>query len=307
MQVFAPLLPIFLLVATGAALFKSGFLSPESRRGLERFVYWVALPCLLVVKLAEAPAIGGDALRMGGAVGAGTLGAALLAWAVAAFRGMPGPTAGTFVQAGCRGNLAFTALPVVALASNHDPETNAKAALILGPLVVLFNVISVIALVAPHQRVDFRLPARLAKSIVTNPLIVACALGWAWPNLVGPLPGVAHETLTLLGRTAAPLALLCLGGALVAYRLGSQTRRAAASAVVKLVAAPALAGATAHLLGLRGDDLRTVLVFAAAPTAVASYVLTTQLKGDAPLAAATIALSTALSALSLAAALWITA
>ena len=45
------------------------------------------------------------------------------------------------------------------------------------------------------------------------------------------------------------------------------------------------------------------MVFAACPTAVASYVLTTQLKGDAGLAAATIVLSTLLSLASLAAVL----
>ena len=307
MQVLEPLLPIFLLIAAGVALFKSGFQTQDFRRGLERFVYWIALPALLLVKLAEAPAIGGDALRMFLAVGIATCAAALAAFAFARLRGMPGPVAGTFVQAGCRGNIAFTGLPVVALASNYDAEINAKAALVLGPLVVLFNILSVVALVLPHQKPDLRLPLRLLKSVATNPLIVACIIGLAWSNLVGPLPSVVHETFSLVGRTAAPLALICLGGAMVAYRLGSQTKRASASAVIKLALTPAVAWLVAQPLGIEGSDLRTVLIFAAAPTAVASYVLTTQLKGDGPLAAATIVLSTALSIFSLAAALYLTA
>ncbi|MEM7576429.1 MAG: AEC family transporter [Planctomycetota bacterium] len=307
MHVLAPLLPIFLLIATGAALFKSGFLSHDFRRGLERFVYWIALPALLVVKLAEAPAIGDDALKMFAALAIATTLAAGIAWAYAALLRMPGPTAGTFVQAGSRGNLAFTGLPVVALAADYDPAISAKAALVLGPLVVLYNLIAVVALVAPHQRLDLRLPIRLTRSIVTNPLILACVVGLVWNQLLGPIPAALGETLGLLGQTAAPLALLCLGGAMVAYRLGSQTKPAAASAVIKLAVVPLLAGLLGTALGLTDDDLRTVLIFAAAPTAVASYVLTTQLKGDAPLAAATIVLSTALSLLSFAAALWWTA
>ncbi len=302
-----PMLPIFLLIALGATLAGSGFCDHGFRRQLERFVYWIALPCMLIVKLAEAPAVGADAIPMAAALGIATVATTLIATAAVCLCRTKPNTAGTFIQSSMRGNLAFTGLPIIALASHGDPATNAKAALVMGPMVVLFNALAVTALIAPQHKLTAALPLRVARSAITNPLILACIAGLILARTADPLTGPVGQTLQLLGQTAGPLALLVLGMAMLAYPVKNSLKPALASTAFKLILTPLIAAAAALWLGVQGSDLRTVLVFAAAPTAVASYVLTTQLKGDVELAAACIVVSTLLSTLALAAVLALTA
>lgn len=307
-------MPILLLVLTGAVLVGTGFIGHDFRRGMERFLYWVALPCLLVVELGRAPSVAGEALPMVVAVIAGTLAATAVAIAVALVGRWPGAVSGSFVQAAVRGNIAFVGLPVVVLASHGDETIRAKAALVLAPLVVAFNLIAVPALIVPQHKLSWSLPVRVLRSVVTNPLIIACGVGMLLPLTPGGVVAWVPRTvidsvgrsLALLGGTAAPLALVCLGGAVLAYRVGPYLGKALAASTVKLVVTPGVALLVGWALGLTADDLRTVLVFAATPTAVASYVLTSQLKGDVGLSAASIVVSTVLSFASLAAVLVLT-
>lgn len=304
MQIIDSLLPLALLVALGAALLKLRFFDAAFRKGLDRLVYWVALPALIVRVLAEAPptevlgSAGAMALTLGGA----TLTMAGLAWGIAKLIRRPDTEAGVFTQAAFRGNLAFVGLPVIALAVGSGDQGQAllaKAALVFAPTVVLFNVLGVVVLIGAQHRLDSSLPVKMLKSLLMNPLLIACVAGLVIWHFGIDLPGVALTTLDLVGKPAAPLALISLGGALVIYPVGKCFGTAALAAVLKSVGTPIVAWLIAGGLGLTPDDRLVVLIFAACPTAVASYVLATQLKGDPALAAATIVLSTLLSAVSL--------
>ncbi len=150
---------------------------------------------------------------------------------------------------------------------------------------------------------DRRAPGRLGVALVTNPLLLASALGILLALGGVRPPGAVLRTLDLLGDTAAPLALLSLGGALVAYPIRRQVPLSLAASAIKLAVLPALVLGLAITLGLPRDQRTILLVFAATPTAVSSYVLAVKLGGDPALAASTITLSTVLSVISLAAVL----
>jgi predicted permease len=72
---------------------------------------------------------------------------------------------------------------------------------------------------------------------------------------------------------------------------------------MKNAASLGLGLAIAHFLGLEGHSRLILLILAATPTAVATYVLVDQMDGDRNLAASAIAISTVVSVLSLSAAL----
>jgi len=298
-EVFNALLPLALLVALGAALLRLGFFDDAFRKRLDRFVYWVSLPALLVWVLSEAPDGGGSAWAMIGAMCGATLGLAAAGGAAAWALRLPPASKGVFTQAAFRGNLAFVGLPVITLASGSDTHVLAKAALVLAPTVVLFNVLGVLVLVAAQHRLSADLPLRMLKSLTTNPLLLACVAGLALWHFELRLPRAAATTLELLGKPAAPLALVSLGGALVTHPMGRHFGAAAYCAVLKCFGTPALAWLIAGWLGLPATDRQVVLILAATPTAVASYVLATQLKGDEGMAATTIVFSTLLSAVAL--------
>jgi predicted permease len=310
-EIVNSLLPLALLVAAGAALIGSGRLSQEFRLGLDWFVYWIALPALIVGALLpqEASGSGGvadGALKMIGVTCGGTVATAVVAAVVVKLLRRPRTEVGVFVQAAFRGNLAFVGLPVISLSVGGDAATLTRAALVFAPVVVLYNVLGVVGLVASQHRIDRALPMKLTRSLVTNPLLLACGLGLLLWGVGTSPPRFAVTTLDLLGRTAGPLALISLGGALVTYPVGRHAGTATAAAVLKCFASPALTGGMAWLVGLPAVDLPIVLVFAACPTAVASYVLATQLKGDPALASASIVISTLLTGVSLAGVLALT-
>ncbi len=301
-QVVNALLPIVLLVAAGAALFLTGFADHGFRNGLDRLVYWVALPALIVASMVDAPALGGS-LRMIALFCVATVLVMALSLAVAKALRLSPPSVGVFSQAAFRGNLAFVGLPVLQLATRNDAAVLSRAVLVFAPTVLLYNVLAVAGLTLARHRLDRRAPGRLILALVTNPLLLASALGIALAvsNLHPPAP--VQHTLELLGDTAAPLALLSLGGALTAYPIRRHVPLSLAASTLKLAALPAVVLGLATVFHLPRDERIILLVFAATPTAVSSYVLAVKLGGDPALAAGTITLSTVLSVLSLGAAL----
>lgn len=307
-QIIASLLPIVLLVLTGAALFRLRFADDAFRKGLDRLVYYVALPALIVERLLAAPSVADVELMIGIFAVASVL-AMVVGYAVAFALRLRGAAIGVFVQAGFRGNLAFVGLPVIVLASGDDQSTVAMGVLVFVPAMVLYNVQSVAVLLLAQHRLDRKAPLRLAWGLATNPLLLAAALGLILVWLGLTLPEPVLDSLNLLGNTAAPLALLSLGGAVVTYKIHHHAVPGLASSLVKLMATPAIVLGLCALsgplgLGTLGHDQRLVLlILAATPTAVASYVLAVQLKGDPALAASTIVISTVLSVGSLAGAL----
>ncbi|WP_428386153.1 AEC family transporter [Mucisphaera sp.] len=304
LQILLTLAPMMALVGIGAGLFRFGLLDQSHRSMLERLVYWVCLPSLLVIRIAEAGTIDVSILWVILAFAAVTLAAAGLAGLWWYLQGRPNGTLGVVIQGGFRGNLAFVGLPVIDLAG-ADTRTLAIAALTLGPIVAFYNVLAVLALAWSdnhHNGTPATLMTNVLQSIrslVTNPLIIACVLG-----LLMGLSGLAEirplaQTLTLLGQPAAPLALMSLGGALVVYKIRSRLSLALGVTTIKLAVCPALAIGLAWFLNLDEQQAFALILLAACPTAVASYVLVTQFKSDQGLAATIIAMTTLASPVSL--------
>ncbi len=211
----------------------------------------------------------------------------------------PRAEVGVFTQAAFRGNLGFVGLPVVALMAGGDSAVLARAALMFAPIMVVYNVGGVVVLVLAQHRVDKALPWKVGKSLLTNPLLIACGVGIALWWTRTEVADAGRTTLGLLAETAAPLALISLGGALVTYPVRARLPMATLGAGLKCGACPVAAWFLCEALGLSGENRQAVMIFAACPTAVASYVLTTQLKGDAALASACIVVSTVVSGVSL--------
>jgi predicted permease len=190
-------------------------------------------------------------------------------------------------------------IPVLQLATNNDAQIISRAVLVFAPAVLLYNILAVAALTLAQHRFDRKAPIRLLQSMASNPLLIACAVGllMTWSKIDTPAP--IASALNLLGQTAAPLALVSLGAAIVTYPIKGHILPSIASSVLKLAALPAIVVLLTWLLPLPTDQRLILLILASTPTAVASYVLAVKLGGDPALAAGTISISTVLSALSL--------
>jgi malonate transporter len=136
--------------------------------------------------------------------------------------------------------------------------------------------------------------ARLLRSVVGNPLIVASLLGVAWQTW-GPPLGALEGGLRLLANASLGTGLLSVGATLTFAHLRAGAPAIALSTLLKFVALPLATLGVATLLGVPRGVLPVLLLFQALPTASASFVLARAMGGDARLMAAILALQTVLA------------
>nr|WP_163501574.1 AEC family transporter [Halomonas socia] len=287
--------PLFLLILLGAALGWKHLPGGDFWPQLEKLIYFLLFPAMLVATLATADVsqvpVGRVALVLLGVMA--VLGALL--WRLRQRLGLD-PAAFTSVF---QGALRFNTYVGVAGASAlHGSAGATVAAVAVALMVPVVNVLCVASFIAAGTLG----PASLGKSLLAlarNPLILACLAGIAL-NLSGiGLPGWSAQTVGLLGSAALPLGLVAVGVALRPRALVRLDRGVWAANLLKLVAMPGLVLALALLLGLDPVSRDVALLFAALPTATSAYILARQLGGDAELMAALITGQTLLAMLTL--------
>jgi hypothetical protein len=305
-QIVNAILPVFLVIAVGAILTWRGFLNETLLQGMTRLSYYVGLPSLLFVKIATAPQIDRQAGMAFLILILGTVTIMLLSAGVALLMRLRGANIGTFVQGAFRGNTVFVGLPVIFYAFagpvQHAGADRAQtvAALAIGPLVVFYNAASILVLLLSKHRLQWSMLKAVVLQILTNPLVIACAAGGAWQLAGLTLPVVGERTLSVLGQFALPVALLAVGGSLVATGIRGHFGSALLASLTKTLVSPAVGLGLGWLLGVDPMVAAITAILLGCPTAVASYILVDQLGGDRQLAASTIVLSTLMSAVTLA-------
>lgn len=305
------LFPVFGLMLLGGSLRQLGFVDSAMETSLNRFCYFLALPTFIVTKLATAPPLGAETLRISVALQAVTLAVWLLGLAAAPLFRVSKRSRGTFTQAGYRGNLAYVGLPVLAFAlSDATPEeqnlAGAEAMLVIGSVVLLYNLLGVVSLEWDRRHEQGGSPLKNCLiATLKNPLVIACVLGLSWQFSGIPFPDLLGHMSGPVGATAFPLALIAIGSRIRGLRLGHFGLPILGVLLLKNVLTLGLAVLAAHLLHLEGTRGLILLILSATPTAVATYVIVDQLEGDRDLIASGIAVTTLFSMLSLSAALMI--
>ena len=289
--------PIFALICAGFLLARAEFPAPGFWPGAERLTYFVLFPALLVSSLADAPVRDPALVRLGGAAVLTILLAAGALLVLRRLRPMPAARFGPVVQAVVRFN-TYLALSLMALTGGE--ETLARAAVYLALAVPLVNVLAILALTEGGAS-----KGALVRTVVRNPLILACLAGGALALTDTGLPGGTDVFLGFLGRASLPLGLLCVGAALRPEALRADLVPVVATSALRLLAMPLLAGVVARACGLAPAEALVVVLFSAVPTAPTAYVLTRQLKGDAELMAAMVTAQTLLSIATLPLVLWL--
>jgi predicted permease len=298
MDILQSVIPVFLVIAIGAAARRYRFIDEPFVQKANALVYYLLLPALLFYEIGRSnfhQAFNGT-LVIGGY--AATVVVFLLAFSLSRRLGLSPGERGAFIQGSFRANLAYVGLPIVLNAVGG--EGLRKAGILLGFMVPLLNALAIMALVLPHEEGKrgggWRSARPIATQIATNPLILSSFLGIAWSLLKLPLPGLLGKTLAILSSATLPLSLLCLGGSFSFERARSGFRLAAIASAMKIALLTGIGIAAYRWMGLSGDDLRIGAIMLGCPTAVITYVMASQLKGDPDLAGTIVVVSTAASA-----------
>ncbi|GHC21971.1 transporter [Kushneria pakistanensis] len=294
------LAPLFALIALGAVLGWARFPGGDFWPRLERFIYYLLFPAMLVATLATADVRQVSVLPLAVTL----LGAMLLLGAgLWLARARLALTPAVFTSA-FQGVVRFNTYVGVAGAGALYGEAGLTvAAVAIALMVPTANILCVLAFVVSGTVVsDNQGQARIVNSVLAlarNPLILACLAGVALNASGIGLPGVSAPALELLGQAALPLGLVAVGVALRPKALWRGGRAFWLSSVLKLVITPMLVLCLAWLSGLHGVDRHVALLFAALPTATSAYILARQLGGDAELMAAIITGQTLLAMLTM--------
>ncbi|OZI77783.1 AEC family transporter [Bordetella genomosp. 12] len=289
MSVALLVLPDFLLVALGWALrHKLGF-TREFFAGCERLVYFVLFPALLFQSILRTPISAGNAVLLLQAAFAVIAAGVVLSWLAAPVL-KPAPMAlASAAQCGYRFN---TYIGLALAASLNGAAGQTAMALIIGFAVPMANVAAVYGLARHNGN-------RLLGELARNPLVVSTLTALAC-NLAGlTLPGPVGTVLGRLGAAAIALGIMCVGASLSWEGGRGHGRLITWMLVVKLLALPLVALGVARLLHMPALEARMLLLFAALPTASASYVLAMRMGGDGRMVAVLLSLGTLFSALTI--------
>jgi len=278
-------LPVFLVIGLGYALRRLRLVTEPVNAGLSRLVFYAASPALLLRSLARAELDWRVGAGMLAGVGVVSVAAALAAYVL--LRRAAPARRGVIALGAFRSNTVFMGLPLVL--SAYGDAALAPMGILIAFLVIVENPLAALLLTLPHQRRnarDARLWLGTLGRVLVNPLVLGAGAGVVLSLLDAAVPGPVDRALDLVGQTAAPLGLLCVGAGLDTALLRAELRAASMVAAAKLVVVPLLVLLVLRQLGLTGVALGVPVLVAACPTAVISAIMAREMRGDARLASA---------------------
>lgn len=290
-------LPIFLTMILGLFFRKVGVFDDAFTNRMNNFVFKCALPALLFEDLWEENFYqawdGGFVLFCFLA----TLTCIAISTGLSCFL-KDRSDRGEFIQSSYRSSAAILGIAFIV---NIYGESGMAPLMIIGT-VPLYNVCAVTALTltAPSQAGDRKSQImRTVKGILTNPIILGIAAGFAWSLLKLPHPVILQKTVHNLGVLATPLGLMAMGASFDIKKAFYKVKPALSCTFLKLLGYSGLLMPAAIALGYRGEALVAILVMLGSATTVSSYTMAKSMGHDGTLSASVVMLTTLFSAFTL--------
>ena len=295
LQTFLALAPVFLLIAIGWFVRATWLPEDSLWRPIEKLAYYLLIPALVIHDLYSADLGSLPFARMAIAL----LGAiAIMTALLLILRPVLSPllirrdeSFTSVFQGSIRANFFI----ILGAAPALLPADSAALVIVaVAFFTVTVNILSVLVLARWGSEGEADL-ASLLKKLLTNPFIVATAIGIG-ANVSGlEVPHVVDTTIAMLAGAGVPAALLTAGSGLRLASIGEHLPGILAASTVRLLAMPAIAYGLGWLLGLEAPVLAMLVLFHGQPTSTSSYVLARQMGGDHELMATILTTQTLLA------------
>lgn len=286
-------IPIFLTLMLGLFFRKIGLFDDTFVSRLNKFVFNAALPALLFLDIAKS-----DFYSVWNtkfvlfcffvtliSIGISTGLSYLL---------KPRNIQGEFIQASYRSSAAILGIAII---QNLYGNAGMAPLMIIGS-VPLYNVMAVItlSLFAPGGgKLDTTKLIRTLKGIATNPIILGILTGMVWSLLHLPMPTILNTAVDNLGKTATPLGLMTMGGALKFGKAFARPKPLIACSFLKLVGYEAVFLPLAVLLGFSHDMLVAIIIMLGSATTVSCYIMAKNMDYDGDFTSGVVMTTTLLS------------
>ncbi|GAB6052999.1 AEC family transporter [Magnetospira thiophila] len=276
-SVLESLFPIFALIALGAFLRSRQWVADAFWPAVEKLVYYLFFPALLVHRIALSDLAGLNVWPIFGAVWIGVLTIAALVLALRRVLPTDGPGFTSVFQGAVRFNTYVTLAVPAAL---YGSAGTIIATMCVAAAIPLINVLCVIVLIGYGRHGQEANVKSIAVSLIQNPLILAIIAGLILNASGLGLPPFVEPTLEIMARAALPMALLAVGAGLDLPAVRAAGAMVGLASGIKLLLMPLLVWAVGGLLGLEGLSLAICVLWAAMPGAPNAYILARALGGD---------------------------
>ena len=284
-------LPLFLLMAVGYVIKLTGLMNETSVKQTNKVIFKIFLPLLVFCNIYNTElsesfdshlllyAVAGVAIQF------------VLSLCLAVLTEKENSRRGVMLQGMFRSNFVLFGIPI---STALFGETAAGlASILIAVIIPMYNVLAVVSLeIFNGKRPNL---GKILVGIITNPLIIASAVGILFVALRIPLPTPIYDTVSDLGSIATPLAFVILGASFSFGDVGRYVKELFVVLSTKLLVFPALFLGIALLLGFRGAPLAVLLTVFGAPIAVSSFTMAQQMGGDDKLAGQLVVFSSILS------------
>lgn len=289
--------PVFLLIVLGWFLMRIHLFNKDFTAVADKYVFKVALPVLLFHDIATANIrenfdpefvlfcmIVTTIMFMG-------------VWALASIFMKDKSMVGAFVQASARGSAAILGIAFV----NNIYGSSGMAPMMIVAAVPLYNIYSVIILTfcSNENRQSKGMIKKALINIVKNPIIIGIFLGLPFSLLQIQLPQILDKTITNIGATATPIALLVVGATFEGRKAIKKIKPTVMATIIKLIIIPLVFFPFAIMMGFRDSQLVAILVMLGSPTTVTCYIMAKNMGNDEVLSSSIVVMATLLSSITL--------
>ncbi len=276
--------PVFLIIVIGHILYRTRLVGVEVWSAIEHICFYLLFPFLIIRTLSRADLGVLPIAEFAVVLVTAVVGMAILLFAVRAlisrYYRISGPTFTSLFQGATRFH-GFMALAIIGPLYG-DPGV-ALAALALGIMVPILNVLTVAVLSIYGEAAHKPTATAVLIRIAQNPLILACVAGLVL-NMTG-LPDFAFSAVEIIGSGGLGLALLAIGAGLRLEHANANKTLVTAGVLTRLVGMPLIVLSMAWITGLEGLPRTVAIIAGAVPTASTAYVMARKMGGDAELMA----------------------
>jgi predicted permease len=294
-DILKTILPIFAIILLGWSLRRLDFMQEGFVKPANRLVYYVAIPAMIFREIAEAELVQHFSLVLVATTLVPLILIALLGLILVRGIKLQRYQMGSFLQCSFHGNLGYIGLAVAFYFLGNEGFT--RASILAGFVMLLQNFLAVVALSRFNKKPDQKISTlSLVRRVLLNPVIISAMAGMAFSLMRLDLPVILDRSLIILSGMALPLALLVIGTSISFQQMRQQLRFTVLIGVLKLLLLPASGLILFHLVNLQRVEYIPALILLASPSATISYVMATEMAGDADMATAAISVTTLVSA-----------
>lgn len=278
---------LFVILAAGWLFRKYGIVEEGSEKVFNQYLYYLALPALTIVKIADTP-LAGIGWKFVAANSVPLLAVMALVWALWKAGALDWRLARMLVIVSALGNTVYMGFPVAAMRLGESVIGYAAISASLQNVVVFTFGFLIMSLIRDEAGPPSGLLRMLGRSVVLWSSLAGLAL--AASGLA--LPELLHRVLNDIGRTTLPLSLFTIGVSLYGKKVAHNLPRIALVSGLKLLVLPLFYLLTARAVGFTGLLSRVSFIETVMPVAVLNFVVAREFDFDADLVSQSILVST---------------